>query len=506
MPVNNTRIVKNTLFLYSRQILIMLVGLYTSRVVLETLGVEDFGIFNLVGGIVLMLNVFSHTLASSIQRFFSFEIGRGDLDQLNKIFNLSLIIFGLLGFCILLLTETIGLWFVNNILTIPADRKIPALFVYQFSILSFLITIISCPFTAMIFAKEDMKIYSYISIAEVIFRLVIVFLLGFFSWDRLSLYSLLVLIVTIIIQLSYLIICKIKYKECEFSFYWKKSLFKEISSFSGWSLLGASSQLFKGQMINILLNQYFSAAIIAARAVASKTQNAAISLYSNFFLSMRPQLVKSYASNEKNEMLKLMFRSSKFSFFLLSILALPLIIEMPIILKLWLKNPPEYSVIFTRLVLIDSLIAVSFTVLNAVAEATGKIKLYSIISSLITILNLPLAWILLHLGKPSYFVLYTAIFTTIIGCITLMFLLKRLVDYSIIQYLKKVIIPILFITLLSIIIPIIINLYLEQGLLRLFLVIISCFLFICLTSFFIGLNKEEKVMLKIFIQKKFLKR
>ena len=496
MPSNTVRIAKNTLMLYFRQILIMLVSLYTVRVVLETLGAEDYGIYNVVAGVVTMFGFLSGSLASASQRYFSFELGRGDLEQLKKVFSLSLLIYVLIGILVLLLAETIGLWFVNNKLIIPLERKIPALWVYQFSIIFFLFTILTSPYMAMIIAHEDMKIYAYVSIVEVTLKLAIVFVLRFTVWDKLALYGLLILFVAVINTTIYRIICMRKYRECSFLFYWNKDLFKEIVSYSGWNMFGATAGIFKNQIVNILLNQFFNPVIVAARVIATQVDNAAMSFSQNFSTAIRPQIIKSYAAGGNEMTLSLMFRGSKGTYLLMYLFALPLALEMPTVLGLWLRNPPEYAVLFTRLMLVDVLVtSVSYPIMTA-AQATGKIIMYQSVVGGILLLNVPFSWIALQMGFPAYSVLIIAIGIALIATIARLLILKKLIDYSIRRFFEIVLLPVFVISIVSAILPVIICYFLEQNLLRLLIVTCVSVISVVVFSYYIGLNREERQKVK----------
>jgi len=478
--------------LYFRQILIMLVSLYTVRVVLETLGAEDYGIYNVVAGVVTMFSFLSNSMATASQRYFSFEMGQGNFEQLKKVFSLSLIIYIMIGLLVLLLAETIGLWFVNNKLAIPLDRKTQAFWAYQFSIVSFLFTILSSPYMAMIIAREDMNIYAYVSIIEVLLKLGTVFLLRFIVFDKLILYGILILIVAVINTTIYRVICMKKYHECKFYFFWNKGLFKEIVGYSGWNMFGASVGIFKNQIVNILLNQYFNPIVVAARAIAAQVDNAVMSFSQNFSTAIRPQIIKSYATGEKEKMLSLMFRGSKGTYLLMYLFALPLSLEMPAVLGIWLKNPPEYTVLFTRLMLVDVLVtSVSYPIATA-AQATGKIMMYQSVVGGILLLNVPFSWIALQMGFPAYSVLIIAIGIAFIATIARLLILKRLVSYSIRCFFKTVLIPVFVISILSAVLPAIIYYFLAQNILRLFLVTGVSVISVCVISYCIGLDSQER--------------
>jgi O-antigen/teichoic acid export membrane protein len=499
MQSNTRRIAKNTLMLYFRQILIMLVSLYTVRVVLETLGAEDYGIYNVVAGVVTRFGFLSISMATATQRYLSFEIGKGDFEQLKKIFSLSFEIYVLIAVIVLLLAETVGLWFVANKLVIPMERQNAAFWIYQFSIISFVFSILTSPYMAAIISHEDMNIYAYVSIIEVALKLGIVFLLQLIQWDNLKLYGLLLCSVVALIALVYWTICRFKYPECKVSKYWNQKLFKEITSYTGWNLFGSLVGIFKIQAINILLNQFFNPVIVAARGIASTVNSAVISFSNNFSTALRPQIIKSYAADNRKEMLKIMFYGSKGTYFLMYLFTLPLVLEANTVLSLWLKSPPEYTVLFTRLALIDALIdSISYPIMT-VAQATGKIKLYQSVVGGILLLNLPVSWVLLLRGAPAYSVMITAICLTFIAFIARLLILKRLIDYSMVYFLKEVLLPVTKISILSAIIPFILYNILETGIVRLLMVAGLSILSVCGFVYMFGLSYQDRRKLRIII-------
>jgi len=484
----------------------MLVSLYTVRVVLNTLGAQDYGIYNVVAGVVTMFGFLRGAMATASQRYFSFELGRDDFEQLKKVFSLSLTIYVLIALVVLLLGETLGLWFVSNKLVIPAERKTPALWVYQFSIISFLFTILTSPYMAMIIAHEDMNIYAYISIVEVLLKLATVIILRFISWDKLILYSFLMFAVTVINTTAYRLVCKKKYQECTFSFYWNKSLFKEIMDYTGWNMFGASVGIFKNQIVNILLNQFFNPIVVAARSIATMVDNATASFSHNFNNAMRPQIIKSYAAGKKETMLSLMFRGSKGTYLLMYLFVLPVVLEMPIFLRLWLKNPPEYAVLFTRLTLFDILInSISYPIMT-VAQATGKIRLYQSVVGGILLLNVPAAWVVLLMGMPAYSVMIVSIILTFVASVARLFIIKKLVDYSIRQFFKKVLLKIFIISVLSAVIPVMCFYLLSENVVRLCLVTGLSIISVVVISYLIALNKNERQIIKNIISTYCLKK
>jgi O-antigen/teichoic acid export membrane protein len=479
--------------LYFRQILIMLVSLYTVRVVLNTLGAEDYGIYNVVAGVVAMFGFLSGSMAVASQRYFSFEIGQGDLEQLRRVFSLSLIIYILIALLVLLLAETVGLWFVSNKLLIPLERKIAALWIFQFSILSFLFTILGVPYMADIIAHEDMNIYAYVSIIESALKFLSAFLLLKFNIsDKLKIYGLFICLSAITITAVYMIICMLRYKECRIRFYWDTSLVKELTSYTGWNLFGTFAGLFKNQGVNILLNQYFNPVIVATRGIALQVNGAVVSFSQNFSTALRPQIIKKYALKNEADMLNLVFQGAKITFLLMYIIILPLFFEMPYILSLWLNNPPEYSILFTRLTLIDALIeSMSYTIMTA-TQATGKIKIYQAVVGGILLLNLPITWIALMSGGVAYTTMIIAIICAVVAFFARLLVLRRLITFPITEFFQKVIVPILFVVLFSVVVPVVLHIYLEYSLIRFILVSMISVFVTCILFYIIVFTKIEK--------------
>jgi O-antigen/teichoic acid export membrane protein len=502
MTTNTIRIAKNTLMLYFRQILIMLVSLYTVRATLEILGAEDYGIYNVAAGVVTMFGFLSGSLAAASQRYFAFEIGTGDSEQLRRMFSLNLLIYALIALIVVLLAETAGLWFVNHKLIIPPERMKAALWIYQFSIISFVFTIMVTPFMAVIIAHEDMNIYAAVSIAEAALKLVIVFLLKVISLDKLQLYGILICAVTAVNAGIYRTICKSKYQECTFRFYWSKELFKEIAGFTGWNLFGSASGISKNQGVNILLNQFFNPVIVATRSITVSLNNVISILFSNFSIAVTPQIIKSYASNKKEDVIALVFSSSKYIYYMMYILALPSMFEMPKILSLWLMTLPENLVLFARLAFFDTLICSIGIPLGIAVSATGKIKLYQSVLGIIHFLNFPVCFIVLRLGFPAYSVMIVAIILSLIAFVVRLLLTKRVFFYSIKKYFFSVLLPICKVSVLSIILPLIIYISMKQSLLRLFLLSGTSVVSICGCIYFLGLNFVERRKITAFVRAK----
>lgn len=436
--------------LYTRQILILLVSLYTVRVLLNVLGVEDYGIYNVIGGIVTFFSFLSGSMASATQRFFSFSLGEENFEKLKNVFTVNWIIYGVIAIFALILLETVGLWFVTEHLKLPPVRFESALWVYHFSVLTLIATIFTTPFIAIIIAHEDMQLYAYASIVEAVLKLGIIFLLIYIPWCKLELYGVLLFSVSLINAVIYIIICTRKYMECQFrKIYWNKDLLCEIIGFTGWTLFGHLTTVIRKQAVTILLNQAFNPVVVAARAVATNIANR-INLFSvNFNTGLYPPIIKFYATNDKNEMFSLIFNGSKITFFLMWVFALPLFLEMNVILKVWLKNPPVEAVLFTRLALIEVLINSISLPLATAARAPGKMKVYELTLGSIQIAIFIISWLFLEMGYAAYSVFVIAIIANMIMFIVRLIIVRALISLSVKRFLYSVFLPVSLMILVS---------------------------------------------------------
>ncbi len=491
--------------LYFRMILTMLVSLYTSRVVLNTLGVEDFGIYNVVGGFVTMFGFLNSAMASATQRFLAFEIGKGDHEQLRNVFSMSINIHFLIAFIIFILAETVGLWFVNTQLTIPTGRMGAAQWVYQFSILTMMINMVSVPYNAMIIAHERMNVFAWVSIAEVGLKLFIVFMLQWFGFDKLKFYAVLTFCVSLIIRFIYGFYCSRQFKENRFRYFWDKSLFKTLVSYAGWNLWGNIAAVLKDQGVNVLLNMFFGPVINAARGIAYQVSSAVNQFVANFQMAMNPQIIKSYAVNDLKYMHQLIFRGAKYSFFLLFTLSLPILLETEQILQLWLKTVPDYTVIFTRLVIINVLIDCISGPLMTAAQASGKIKLYQSVVGGLLILNLPISYLFLKFEFQPQVTIFVSIGISIVALYVRLKIISPLVNLSIADYLKNVIFKIIPVIFVAVILPGFIVYLLPVTIARLLFTCIIAVASVGLTVFFIGLSSTEHQFMIKSLKTGFLK-
>lgn len=496
---NNRRIAKNTLMLYIRQILVLLVSLYTVRVILEVLGVEDYGIYTVVGGVVSLFSFFSGTMASASQRFFSFALGQQDLTLLKKTFSVNLIIYVGIVLIAFILLETLGLWYVNERLKISPDRFEAACFVFHFSVLTLIGTILTTPFRAIIIAHEDMHIYAYLSIFDVIVKLIVVYLMMYISWDKLELYAVLLFVVSLMNFAIYILICVRRYAECQLKpFLWDKKLLVEISKFTGWSLFGQLSTVFRDQGVTILLNQMFNPVIVATKAITVNITSG-INVFANGFnTGLYPPIIKYYANKEMDNMFSLIYNGSKISFFLMWVFMLPLFLEIETVLNLWLVNPPLEAVLFTRLALIEVLINSISLPIGTAARAPGKMRAYELSLGSIQIMIFFVTFAVLKMGGAAYSIFIVAIVANILMFFVRLFMVQKLIGLPISSFIKTVLIPVILIVFSSFIPSYFASIFLPSTILFSFITVIFCVFVSLISMYFIGLNKELRKKVRIF--------
>ncbi|WP_320167932.1 oligosaccharide flippase family protein [Mangrovibacterium marinum] len=500
---NNKRIAKNTLMLYTRQILILLVSLYTVRVVLDVLGVEDYGIYNVIGGIVMLFSFLSGTMASATQRFFSFALGKNDIETLKKIFSVNLIIYITIAITAVVFLESIGMWYVKEQLKIPAERYDAVIILFHFSIFTFIGTMLAAPFMAIIIAHEDMQIYAYVSIVEVLLKLGVVFSLMYVSFDKLVLYGILLMVVSVINLLLYIAICLKKYQECQFrKFYWDKILLHEIVGFTGWSLFGSFTSILRTQAVTILLNQVFTPVVVAARAISTQISNQVNIFSANFNVGIYPPIIKSYSANKMENMFSLIFNGAKITFFLMWVFALPLFIEMDTILQLWLKALPEGTVLFSRLALIEVLINSISMPITTAARAPGKVRTYELTLGCLQISIFFIDWIILKLGNAAYSVFIVAIIVNLVMFFIRLKIVNKLIGLPLLPFFKNVVIPVLLVIFTSTAISFAIFSILPQGIFYSGISIILSMASSSICMYYIGLNKIWREKVKEMIQEK----
>lgn len=495
---NTKRIAKNTLMLYGRMLFSMVISLYTSRVVLNTLGVEDYGIQNVVGGFVTMFSLISSSLSGSVSRFLTFELGKGDLEKLKRVFATSLIIHIGLAIIVFIAAETVGLWFVNNKMVIPTNRLYAANWVFQASIASFCFNLLSTPYNASIISHERMSAFAYIGILDACLKLAIVLFIAHSSWqfDRLIVYSLLLVVVSISLQCIYLIYCRRRFEECRrIRLAWDKDYIKEMGAFAGWNFIGSTAALLKVQGVNILLNQFYGPIVNAARGIASTVNGAVGGFAGNFMTALNPQITKSFAANDLKYSFSLAERGSRFSFYIMFLFALPLCLETDFILTLWLKQYPEHTVNFARLTLILSLSDIISNTLITLLAATGKIRNYQLIVGGVHMLNFPLSYLALKLGFSPESTYIIAIIISVCCMVLRLLLLHKQTGFSIRSFFLKVYLNVIIVAFLSIIIPIIIHCIMNEGYLRFFATCCACVICSSAVILFIGCDHSERTFI-----------
>ena len=491
---NTKRIAKNTLMLYGRMLFSMVVSLYTSRVVLNTLGVVDYGIYGVVGGFVSMFSLISSSLSSAVSRFLTFELGRGDQDRLNKAFSTSLLIHIVLAIAVLVIAETVGVWFVNNKMTIPSDRLYAANWVFQASIFSFMFGLFSVPYNASIVSHEKMSAFAYIGILDTVLKLLIVLFIAYSHWhfDKLIVYAMLLVVVSITLQCIYLVYCRKHFEECRLRISFDKGFWKEISSFAGWNFIGCTAGLLKEQGINVLLNIFVGPILNAARGIASTVNGAVVTFVNGFMTALNPQITKSYASSDYEYTFSLVKRGARFSFYILLLFGLPIILEGDFILTLWLGQYPEHSLNFVRLVLLLSLVETLSNTLITLQLATGNIRNYQIFVGGTLLLNFPLSYMFLKHEYPPEYVYIVAVLVSFICLFLRLFFLRKMASLSIKGYLKEVLFNVIVVFILALVIPLIVHLIMGGGWLRFLIVSIVSIICSIISILFVGCSKVER--------------
>lgn len=489
----NKRIAKNTLVLYVRMLFTMGISLFTSRVILQTLGVEDYGISSVVGGVISMFTFINAAMVSSTQRYLNFELVRGDANQLRSVFSTSLQIHALIALAIIVLSETVGLWFLNEKLVIPEARMTAATWVYQCSILSCAVSIMSTPYNAVIVAHEKMSAFAYISILDVSLKLLVVYLLVVLPFDKLIILAILNLLVQLFIRYIYTLYCHRHFPESYFQFWFNKTLFKEMFGFAGWSFWGNLAAILYTQGLNMMLNIFFGPIVNAARGIAVQVQSAVQQFVGGFQTALNPQITKNYASNNLPQMHSLMFRSARFSFLLLFFLSLPVLMETNFILTLWLKTVPDDAVIFTQIMICISLIYTTANPCIIANQATGKVKIYQMVVGGILLLILPISYVVLKLGAPAYSVFIVHFCIESLAQFSRMYMLRKLIHLPLWQYMKNIYIPIVSTVVIAIILPLVVRMQVAEGWLRFLAVGFTCVLSVGASSYFIGFTKQERV-------------
>jgi len=489
---NNKRIAKNTIALYIRMLILMVISLFTTRVILQALGVSDYGVYNVVGGIVALFSMLSQSLSTANSRFLNFEMGRGNDERLKTVFSTGVTIQIALAIVIAVVTEIAGTWFLNNKLVIPAERLAAANWVFQFSIITFCINLISVPYNAAIIAHEKMSAFAYISIYEGIGKLLICYFVMISPVDKLITYSALACLVQLSVRCIYSAYCKKHFEECIYHFIYDRQMLSEIFGYAGWNFIGASAAVLRTQGGNILINLFAGPAVNAARGVANQVNHAVSGFANNFMTAVKPQITKSYAAGNIKYMTTLVNQSARLSYYMLLFLSLPIIVNIDFILHVWLKTVPERTTIFVILTIVFTLLESFSNPLITAQLATGKVRNYQLIVGGINILNLPFSYLLLRLGFPPEVFLCVAVFFSIVCLFVRLIMLQLNIGFEIIQFIKNVIINCTLVSIISIAIPYFVSRNLSSSWASFSIVVILCILSCCLSIYFIGCSKMER--------------
>ena len=506
---NNKRIAKNTVYLYIRMFVMMAVGLFTSRIVLDALGAADYGINNVVGGVIVLFSFLNSALTSATQRFLNFFMGKRDKEKVSAVFSMSMTMYVVLSVIIVVLGETLGLWFLNTYLNIPEDRMWAAQWVYQFTIIQFVVNMLRIPYNASIIAYERMNFFAYISLVDVVAKLLVVYLLYVTPFDRLITYSLFYTLIPIIVSIIYKIYCNRSFSTTRyFPRTWEPGLFREILGYSGWQFLNGASNVLSSQGLNIILNMFHGVTLNAAAGVASQVSAHVNGFVANFQVAFQPQIVKTYAANKTEDFNSLVYRSSKFSYFLILVLMIPLMFSLDKILSIWLVDVPPYTLEFCQLILIYQAIDAVKEPFGYGVNATGKIRTVKLIASTTKFMNLPLAYMVLFMGMAPWSIWFVRIVINIVDLIFIVIYVKYSLKIKIKSSIRNVFVPVITVTLLSLPVPFLLRTYVPGFWANLLLVVFVSFGVTAALIMSVGLTSIERTAIIGILSKKipFLKK
>lgn len=491
---NSRRIAKNTLILYFRMLFLMIVSLFTSRVILRTLGVTDYGIYNVVGGFVSMFSLISAALTSACSRFLNYEMGSGDIKRQNVVFSTAVTIQRILALTVLVLSELIGIWYVNNIMVLPDQRHNAVNWCFQFSVFNFCMNLLTVPYNASIIAHEKMKAFAYVSIFQGVGTLAISYLVSLSPIDRLVFYAMMMCILQFSVRMYYQIYCRKKFPECTYQRCFDKELLKRMLTYSLWHLAGNGSVVLKTHGVNLVLNVFFGPVINAAKGISNQVESAVHQFSSNFMMAMNPQITRSYATGDLNYMFNLVNKGSRFSFYLVLLISMPIIINAEYILKIWLVTVPNYTVIFVQLTLISMMIRTITRPIITAQNATGDVRNFQLTIGGIILLNLPFSYLALKLGLDAYYVIVISIILEVAALLTRIFMLPSTIkEFKSVAFLKSVVFNCLYVSVISVIPCLLLYKALPQNIWTFLLHVVLCIVFVALTVLFLGCKREERV-------------
>ncbi|MBP5722630.1 MAG: oligosaccharide flippase family protein [Bacteroidales bacterium] len=502
---NTSRIAKNTLLLYFRQILIMLVSLYTVRIVLNVLGAEDYGIYNVVAGVVTMFGFLSSAMSTATQRYFAFDLGKQDYEHLKTTFSVTVTIYFLLIIVVVIIAETVGLWFINNRLSVPMERLVAAKWIYQFALLSFVFTLLTTPYMSAIIAHENMNVYAYVSIVEAVLKLALVFVLQIIDYDKLILYGILMLAVAVINTSLYRIYCKRKYDECKLKFIWDRKLFREMLGFTGWTLFGAFTTVARNQAITVLFNQFFTPVIVAARSISLQITNAVGVFSTNFNKSLYPPIIKEYSAGNRDGMYSLLYNGCKMTFFLMWVFSLPIILNMKTILSIWLEEVPEWTVFFSQLALIEVLVNSLSMPITVAARAPGRMKTYELTLGILQLCIFFVSWILFQIGYDAWVSFVAAIVVNVIMMVVRLVIVRGLVGLPLKQFTVKTILPISYMAFASLSPALLMFFLMPEGVLSSIIQVAISVPLTCIAMYYLGMTAQQRTQTVQMLKNKLFK-
>ena len=498
---NNKRIAKNTMLLYLRMFILMGISLYTSRITLQYLGIDNFGIYNVIGGIVVMFSILSTSMTTAISRYITVELGKSDFKRLKLIFSTTLNVQLSLAMIIFMLGEIVGLWFITNKMSIPEGRIIAAQWSLHCALGTFIIGLLSIPYNSIIVAYEKMSIFAYISLLEAALKLCVSFSLIISPFDKLKTYAVLLLVSQLIIQIIYIIYCKIKFKECHYSFCFEKDIFKSLWAFAGWNLLGNGATILNNQGINLIMNIFFGVVLNAARGIANQVNNTVQQFVNNFTMALNPPIIKSYAAGDKTYSFDLACKGAKYSYSLMLIISIPILMESNQILELWLVTPPKDSSIFLNWTIVTSLAGIVGQSLVTLILANGNIKRFQIIFAIIGFLPFPLSWIFFYFGFSALSAFIINFICYYILIYVRLWLAHNITGIKYSLYFKEVLIRIHLTTFISSIFPFMVISYMTPSFYRLIISCIVSITSVCFSVYFLILNKNEQNSINKYIIK-----
>lgn len=502
---NNKRIARNTVILYCRMFLMLAIGLYTSRVILQTLGVEDYGIYNAVGGFVAMFGLISGTLTNSINRFLAFELGRGDREKLVRVFSTSLNVMMILSAIIVVLGATVGVWFVSEKMVIPVGRESAAMWVLACSVLAFVMNLVSVPYNAAIVAHEKMSAFAYITLVEAVLKLAIVYALYVIPFDKLKVYVVLFTLLALLIRLLYGAYCKRHFAECTYHLIHDRALLRQMTSFAGWNFLAGGAGMINNTGVNVMMNLFFGVTVNAARGIATQVNVYVNQFVTNFMMALNPQITKSYATGDFAYMHSLVCRGAKFSYFLVLLFLIPICLEAHQLLSLWLGIVPEYAVPFVQLTLISSAINVLSNTIITSIHATGNIRRFMIIVGSVEIINFPLVYIAFRLGASPLVAYYIYLVIYAILMFLRFYLTKDLIHMPASMFIRKVYLKALVVTIVASVVPVAVRLAMPtETILRFVVVCCVSLASTASTIYLVGLDASERSLIVKLINKKIL--